>query len=212
MTLTNFSLVPAPVAVLAFLAAGALTVSLLSAAAISALAGRSGLARRFGLAGAALSTLYALLLFALGAATPARTVPRGGEKFFCGVDCHIGYSLTGFTESAESSGRRAVVTLRARFDETTISPRRGNGPLRPDLLAAALVDARGRRFAADPAGTDALLAPLRPGESYVAELVFHVPSDAGGLRLSLVGSEDVSRLLLGHERAPLAGETFLALR
>jgi hypothetical protein len=139
-------------------------------------------------------------------------VPRGGEKFFCGVDCHIGYSLTGFTESAEGSSRRVVVALKARFDETTISPRRGNGPLKPDPLAAALVDARERRFAADPAGLAALLAPLRPGESYAADLVFHVPSDAAGLRLSLVGSEGLTRLLLGNERAPLAGETILALR
>ena len=211
MTYTNFFLVPAPLSVLAFFGTGALTAALLAAAAITALAGRSGPARKLGIAGAALPALYALVLCAVGAATPGRTVPRGGEKFFCGVDCHIGYAITGLAESAENGRRRIVVTLRARFDETTISPARGNGPLRPDTLAAALVDSRGRRFAAE-GGADALLAPLRPGESYAVDLVFRVPSDAGGLRLSLVGAEDVTRLLIGHERAFLAGETQLALR
>jgi hypothetical protein len=209
---TNFSFLPAPLSVLAFLGTGVLTAALLAAAAVFALAGRAALARRLLLGSAALPAAYAAALVALGAATRERTVPRGGEKFFCGVDCHIGYSVTDFSESPQNANRRVVVTLRSRFDETTISSRRGNGPLTPDPLAAALVDSRRRRFAAEPAGTAVLLAPLRPGESYGTDLVFHVPFDAEGLRLSLVASERITRLLLGHERAPRAGETLLALR
>jgi hypothetical protein len=211
MTLTNFTLVPAPVAVLALLGAAAATLSLLAATAVSALAGRAGLARRLGFAAAAIPTLYALLLLVLGAATPTRVVPRGAEKFFCEIDCHVGYAVTGVRETAERSGTRVVVTLRSRFDETTISPRRGNAPLTPNPRAVSLVDAGGRRFSAEPAGVAALLASLRPGESYATDLVFHVPDGARGLRLSLVESEGPLRLLLGHERALLAGETLLAL-
>lgn len=212
MPVTNFPLIPAPVAVLALLGAGGLTVALLATAAVCALAGRPVLARRLGAAGVALPAAYALLLAALGAATRARTVPFGGEKFFCEVDCHVGYSVAAFVETAEGDGCRAVVTLRSRFDETTISPRRGTGPLTPNPRSAALVDARGRRFAAEPAGVAALAAALRPGESYATDLIFRVPEGAGSLRLSLVEAEGLVRLLLGHESAPFAGETLLALR
>jgi hypothetical protein len=212
MTFTNFTLVPPPVSVLALLAAGGLTTGLLAAAAISALAGRSATARGLGGASAALPASYALLLFGLGATTPARVVPRGGEKFFCEIDCHVGYSVTDVKEGPEAGGRRVVVSLRSRFDENTISPRRGNAPLTPNPRAVALVDSLGRHTAAEPAGVSALLAPLRPGESYTTPLVFHVPDGAEGLRLSLVESEGPLRLLLGHERAPLAGETVLALK
>ena len=211
MTFSNFTLVPAPVAVLALLGTAASTVALLAAAAFSGLAGRTGSAKHLGLAGTALPAFYALLLVGLGAATPARVVPRGGEKFFCEIDCHVGYSVTDVKESAETGTRRLAVTVRSRFDEKTISPRRGNGPLTPNPRAAALVDAAGRRFGAAPAGVAALLAPLRPGESYATTLAFEVPGDTEGLRLSLVESEGPVRLLLGHERAPLAGETRLAL-
>ncbi len=209
---TNFSFLPPPLAVLAFLGTGFLTAALLAAAAIFALAGRAPLARRLLLGSTVLPAAYAAALFGLGTAARERTVPRGGEKFFCEIDCHVGYSVAAFVESAESGGRRAVVTLRSRFDETTISPRRGNESLVPNPRSAALVDARGRRFVAEPAGVAALKAALRPGESYATDLVFRIPEDAGEVRLSLVEADNLVRLLLGHERAPLAGETLLALR
>lgn len=209
---TNFTLVPAPAAALALLGAAALSVALLAAAAISALARRFGLARRLGFAGAAPPALYALFLFGIGAATPTRVVPRGGEKFFCEADCHVGYSVVDVRESQEGGGRRTIVTLRSRFDEKTIAPWRGNGPLTPNPRAVALVDSGGRRSAAEPAGVAALLVPLRPGESYTTELVFPAPLDAGGLHLSLVEAEAFFRCLLGHETVPFAGETLLALK
>lgn len=211
MTFTNFHLVPPPVSVLALLAAGGLTAALLAGAAVSALAGRSGLARRLGFAGAALPALYALLLSGLGAATPARTVPRGGEKFFCEVDCHVGYTVLSFKDAVDGVGRRVVVRLRTRFDEKTISPRRGNSPLTPNPRTAELVDAKGRRFAAEATGVGALMQALTPGAAYETDLVFQVPDGAEGVRLSLVESDVPVHLLLGHERAPFAGETFLAL-
>ncbi|MGA7990913.1 MAG: hypothetical protein WCC53_05725 [Thermoanaerobaculia bacterium] len=212
MTFTNFTFLPAQLSVLAFLGAGALTAALLASAAIAALARRAALARTLGLGGAALPASYVLVLLAAGAATPARTVPRGAEKFFCEADCHVGYSVVDVREALGSGGRRVIVTLRSHFDEKTTAPWRGNGPLTPNPRSAALVDALGRRFAAEPAGVRALEPPLRPGESYATDLVFHVPAGAESLRLSLVESEAFFRLLLGHERAPFAGETSLALR
>ncbi|HEY3348863.1 MAG TPA: hypothetical protein VGM13_03755 [Thermoanaerobaculia bacterium] len=85
MAFTNFTLVPAPAAVLALLGTAAATVALLAAAAVSGLAGRPALVRATSLAAVALSSFYALLLVGLGAATPARVVPRGAEKFFCEI-------------------------------------------------------------------------------------------------------------------------------
>jgi hypothetical protein len=209
---TNFSFLPAPLSVLAFLGTGLSTAALLAAAAVLALAGRAPLARRLLLGSGALPLAYGAALIAFGAATREQTVPRGGEKFFCEIDCHVGYSVAAFVETAGGDGRRAVVTLRSRFDETTISPQRGNGLLTPNPRSAALVDARGRRFAAEPSGAAALRAALRPGESYATDLVFRIPEGAGDQRLSLVEADNLVRLLLGHERAPLAGETLLALR
>lgn len=209
---TNFSFLPAPLSVLAFLGTGFVTAALLAAAAVVALAGRAPLARRLLLGSAVAPAAYGAVLLALGAATRERMVPRGGEKFFCELDCHVGYSVADFVETTDRDGRRAVVTLRSRFDETTISPRRGNGPLTPNTRSAALVDSRGRRFAAEPSGVVALAAALKPGESRATDLVFRVPEGAGDLRLSLVEADNLVRLLLGHERAPFAGETLLALR
>jgi len=212
LSYTNFPLLPAPLSVLAFLGAGAGTAALLAAAAVLALAGRGGLARRAAAGGLLLPVCYGAVLAALGAATRERIVPRGAEKFFCEIDCHVGNGVAGIATAEEGSVRRVTVTVRSRFDERTISPRRGNGPLTPNPRIAALVDARGRRFPAGSAGVAALGAPLRPGESYVTELVFVVPADAADLRLSLVEAEPLVRILPGHERAPLAGETLLGLR
>lgn len=212
MPYTNFSSLAPPLSVVVFLGAGLLTAALLSAAAVFALAGRPAPARRLLLGSGVLPSAYVAALVGLGAATRGQTVPRGGEKFFCEIDCHVGYSIAGFVEMADGGGRRAVVTLRSRFDETTISPRRGSGSLTPNQRSAALVDARGRRFVAEPAGVAALTAALKPGESYATDLVFRVPEGAGDLRLSLVEADGLVRLLLGHERAPFASETLLALR
>jgi hypothetical protein len=212
MPYTNFSFLPAPLSVLAFLGAGLLTAAFLAAAAVAALAGRGPFARRLLLGSAVLPPAYGVVLIALGAATRERTVPRGNEKFFCEIDCHVGYSVLSFIEKGDGGGRRAVVTLRSRFDETTISPRRGNGSLTPNPRSAALVDAQGRRFVAERAGLVALRSPLKPRESYATDVVFHIPEGAGDLRLSLVEADGLVRLLLGHERAPFAGETLLALR
>lgn len=212
MPFTNFHFVPAPLAVLALLGAGSATAVLLAVAAVFALAGRASLARRLFFCGAVLPAAYAVLLLALGAAQRERTVPAGSEKYFCEVDCHVANAVQSAREEAGADGRRIVVSLRTRFDETTISPERGNSSLTPNPRRAELVDHRGRRYPAEPAGLAGLATPLRPGESYVTDLVFGVPPYARDLRLSLVESDWPTRLLLGHENGPLGGETLFALR
>jgi hypothetical protein len=209
---TNFRLVPAPLAILAVLATGFATVFLLAAAAVLALAGRAPLARRLFLLGVGCPAAYAVLLLALGVARRERTLPVGQEKHFCEVDCHIANAVVSAREEEGTSGRRIVVALLTRFDEATISPWRPNSPLAPNPRRAELVDRNGARYPAEAAGLARLAAPLRPGESYITDLVFAVPPGARDLRLSLVEAEWPSRLLLGHEIGPLGGETSFALR
>lgn len=74
----NFSFLPAPLSVLAFLGTGLSTAALLAAAAVLAFAGRAPLARRLLLGSGALPVAYGAALIALGAATREQTVPRGG--------------------------------------------------------------------------------------------------------------------------------------
>jgi hypothetical protein len=100
------------------------------------------------------------------------------------------------------------VTVKVRFDETTISPRRGMGPLMPNSRYVALVDDRGRRF---EASTDGLRRQLVPGESFTTDLVFDVAPDAHDLRLVLRNDDPETRLVIGHENSFLHGKTTFRL-
>ena len=131
--------------------------------------------------------------------------------------------------AAEVGGVRArgtyyVVTLKTRFDETTISPRRGDGPLQPSPREISLVDESGRAI---PIATEAQRAlevtslagkvldtPLRPGESYLTRLVFDVHAAAVNLRMFVVSPSSPSwlgALIIGEENSVLHKKTFLAL-
>jgi len=44
---------------------------------------------------------------------------------------------------------------------------------------------------------------LRPGESYITELVFDVPKSARGLRLLLIEDDPETRFVIGHENSLL---------
>jgi len=210
---TNFWLVPAPLSVLAFLAAVAATGLLLAAAAVMGLLGRLRPAGWLLGAGLGVPVLYATALLLVGFATPERTVPVGRGKAMCEIDCHLVYSVTGTGLEATAEGRSLrVVHLLTRFDETTIAPWRGSSSLSPNPRQVELIDVRGRCFAAITADwKKALAAPLRPGESYETALSFEVPADAVGLRLLVTESDWPTRLLFGHENAPLAGKAGLSL-
>jgi hypothetical protein len=148
--------------------------------------------------------LYVAVVLIAGWASRDRVLALGQEKHICEVDCHLAYSVMG----AETRGTHCTVTVKVRFDETTISPRRGMGPLMPNSRYVALVDDRGRRF---EASTDGLRRQLVPGESFTTDLVFDVAPDARDLRLVLRNDDPETRLVIGHENSFLHGKTTFRL-
>ena len=211
LAVTNFWLVPAPLSVLAFVAAGGVTGLLLAAAAVAGLAGKGRLASRLAGGGVAVPVLYGTALLLVGLSTRERTLPAGSGKYLCELDCHLVYSVAG-ADLAPGSRTRRVLRPVTRFDERTVAPWRGNAPLTRWPGRIELIDRRGRRFPPVTAAWEtAVGAPLRPGESHETAIAFDVPEDAGALRLLVGASEWPSRLLIGCEEAPLAGRLLLTV-
>src|SRR5271155_3455571 len=84
---------PAPLAVMAFLAAAAGLFLALASAAIAWFARKPKLARPFLLAVFAGAAPYAGLLFVFSLASRPHLLTRTQEKYFCEIDCHLAYSL-----------------------------------------------------------------------------------------------------------------------
>ena len=134
---TNMNLIPgldpelishaSPLAVLgtAFLAGGAALV-----AGVGMLKGKRPLAAAAAAVGTGVLVAYFLALLGFSLASRERTLARGEEKYFCGPDCHLAYSVAGVRvlpldpkgREVSAGGRRLEVTIRVRFDETTIAP------------------------------------------------------------------------------------------
>lgn len=206
----NFQLVPAPVAVLAFLALGLGDVVALGSAVVLRALGRRRLAALALLGSAAATAVYLVVLVGLSALSREQVAEPGEEKYFCEVDCHLAYSVVG----VQSAGSRRIVTLRVRFDENTIASCRSRDvPLTPNRRRVRVVDANGRIHA--PAATTtrdlSLARPLRPGDSYLTRLVFELPASARDARLLITEANPATRLLLGHENSFLHRKTFLAV-
>jgi hypothetical protein len=155
-----------------------------------------------------------------------RTVARGDEKFYCGMDCHIAYSVQGVERTKTigdtvANGEFYVVTVRSHFDERTIAPWRGDSPLNPDPPALTLVDASGHSYQVSEAGQKAwdiahpqqhsLSDGLRPGESYQTTWVFDAPADAASVRLFAGWNGFPSYVLIGDEASPKHAKTYFAL-
>ena len=192
---------------------------------------RSRLIAKVG-AGAALVILagYALLLCGVSLASSEKILPVGGWKYFCELDCHIGYSVSGVQTTAalgpevqptSAQGRFVIVRMKVWFDEHTISPTRGDGPLTPNARRVVLVDSSGRTYARSSEG-EAQLArangeemtlrrPLRPGQSFEKNLVFDVPRPASGLRLLITEDDPETRLIIGHENSLFHKKIYLSL-
>jgi hypothetical protein len=220
----------APIVVLLFLGA-------VLFAALSVLVLFYGAARRskfYALVGAtaAISVVagYALLLCGVSLASSEKDLPPGGWKYFCEIDCHLAYSITGAHTAAvigpemqqtSAHGQFVIVRLKTWFDEHSISPRRGDGALAPNPRRVVLVDEAGRTFARSQEGEAALLLQgssstpltesLRPGESYTTYLVFDIPKDARGSRLWIAEDDPESRLVIGHENSFLHKKIYLSL-
>lgn len=205
------------------------TVLLLAAATAvtgwAALTGRRQVASRAARGGAGLVALYALLLLGAGLVSHDTGLASGEEKYFCEIDCHLAYQVTGVRlvgGVAGATGRVWAVDLRTRFDETTISPRRGReAPLWPSPRHVALRDSAGGTHEAMP-GVEEWLArqgirstplseQLRPGEAYTTTMLFDLPAGVAPARLVVEDAEWVSALLIGSERSPWHGKTLLPL-
>lgn len=220
----------APVGVLGFLGA-CLVLLVLGLVALHAL-----VVRRFGRARAALAAMACVLAVYFGLtlvfslASAGRVLARGEEKYFCEVDCHLAYSVVDVTRTkaigegpgaASARGDFYVVTVRTRFDETTISPQRGDAPLHPNPRSLTARDERGRVYPVSDEGERALAhfggtgtpldTPLRPGESYTTRLVFDLPADARSPTLLINESDLPTRFIIGHENSLLHKKTEFSL-
>jgi hypothetical protein len=164
--------------------------------------------------------IYAGTLLTYSLTSREKVLEPGQEKYLCEIDCHLAYSVANVStgrvlgsggEQSTASGVFYIVTVRTRFDENTISPRRGNSPLWPNPREVVLADRRGRVYLPSRNGSRALASegkagipldhPLRPGESYSTSLVFDLPQDVEGPRLLISENLFVTRFLLGHENS-----------
>jgi hypothetical protein len=170
---------------------------------------------------------YLLLLSGISLASSEQTLPPDGWKYFCEIDCHIAYSLVSVQTAATlgpelqqtaAHGKFLVLHLKTWFDERTISAHRGNGPLTPNRRSVVLVNDTGRRYEPSLEGqfalartgdlSTAMTQALRPGESYITDLVFDVPSNARGLRLLITEDDPETRFVIGHENSLLHKKIF----
>lgn len=158
--------------------------------------------------------LAAILIFSF--ASHETVLARGQEKHFCELDCHLAYSVVNTRQTktlADSPGQSTargvytVVTIKTRFDETTIAPWRGNGLLYPNSRVLMLLDERGNRYAPAAQSGTPMTSPLRPGESYTTEVGFDLPADVKSATLLINEGEWETRFVIGHENSPLHKKT-----
>ena len=220
---TNVNLA-APVGVLAFLGTGLLILVAALTLVGSLVARKFRFAKVVLIAMLVITGIYAGAMLAFSLAGREKVLARGAEKHFCEIDCHLAYSITNVRQTktlgtaanqSTAQGVYTIVTLKTRFDETTIAPWRGNGLLYPNSRVLTLVDERGNQHAptALPAldasqttGTP-LTAPLRPGESYTTEIVFDLPVDVKSATLLINEGDFVTHFIIGHENSFLHGKT-----
>src|SRR6266852_3314889 len=221
---TNVNLA-APAGVLAFLGTGLLILVAALTLVGSLVARKFRFAKFVLIAMLVIAGIYVGAMLAFSLAGREKVLARGAEKHFCEIDCHLAYSITNVRQtktlgtSADQStaqGVYTIVTLKTRFDETTIAPWRGNGLLYPNSRVLTLVDERGNKHApadaalpalATPASSTPLTAPLRPGESYTTEIVFDLPADVKNATLLINEGNFVTHFIIGHENSFLHGKT-----
>ena len=102
---------------------------------------------------------YAALVALFSPTSLDRTASRGDEKY-CGLDCHIAYSVgnverTKTIGDSSASGEFYVIAVRSHFDKRTIGPRRGDRPLCPDPPTLTLNDGSGHSYPVSSAGQQA---------------------------------------------------------
>ena len=218
---TNVNLA-APLGALALVGTGFLLM-LLALAFVYTLAKRKSRANKLVLAAAVLLVgVYVGVLLVFSFTSSEQALARGQEKHFCELDCHLAYSIVGVTDaktigSANAKGTFRSITIKTRFDENTISPRRGNGLLYPNSRVVMLVDDQGRKYEPDPtaqhvlqstnASGSPMTTPLRPAEAYTTTIAFDLPVDAHNPTLIIHEGEWLTHFVIGHENSPLHKQT-----
>ena len=208
---TNVNLA-APIGVLAFLGTGLLMLVAALALVGSLVARKFRFAKFVLIALLAIAGIYVGAMLAFSLAGREKVLARGEEKHFCEIDCHLAYSIANVRQTKTlgdvpnqetAKGLYTVVTIKTRFDETTIAPWRGNGLLYPNSRVLTLFDERGNKYATAAQSGTPLTAPLRPGESYTTELVFDLPPDVKPTILLINEGEWETHFVIGHENSPL---------
>ena len=204
---------PAPFAVVGFLAACCGVFLALGAVLIFSFARKPKFARIAATTVGSGAILYLALLFGFSVSSHEVDLARGQEKYFCEIDCHLAYSIVDVKALPQSDSNHYLLTLRTRFDETTISSHRlRDASLTPSPRQLQLIDASGHQYNPVSVAGTSLMTPLIPGQSYTTELEFHIPKDARGLRLLLNTSPGwPDHLVIGDENSWLHKKTFFAL-
>jgi hypothetical protein len=204
---------PAPIAALGFLAACCGALLSLCALAMAAFVRKRQIAQLTLLIAASGAFVYFGLLFGFSLGSRDRLLTQGQEKYFCEIDCHLAYSVLQVKTEPSIALTRHVVTLRTRFDETTISSHRPKyAPLVPSPRTVQLIDSYGATYSPDSAAGSPLSAPLIPGQSYTTELTFQIPSGARDLRLLVTTTPQwPDSVVIGDENSWLHKKTYFAL-
>ena len=222
---TNVNLA-APVGVLAFLGTGLLILVAALGLVGSLVARKFRFAKFVLIAMLVIPGLYLGAMLAFSLAGREKVLARGEEKHFCEIDCHLASSIANMRQTktlgdapnqSTAQGIYTIVTIKTRFDETTIAPWRGDALLYPNSRNLTLVDERGSKHSPSDVAKQALVAsqtsgtpltaPLRPGESYTTEIVFDLPADVKNATLLINEGEFVTHFIIGHENSFLHGKT-----
>jgi len=204
---------PAPISALAFLGTLAMLMILVALAIGFGFYGRrKALKAVLAMTGLVVVSYTAMLLL-FSAASLRVVVPRGQEKYFCEIDCHLAYSVvaTRFEPTQDGAGRY-IVELQTRFDPNTISETRGNALLTPSPRAVSLLDELGHEHRANAIQGSPLVTPLRPGESYRTTVVFDLSSAPQRPLLWLHSPASAPEtFMIGNELSPLHRRVYLQL-
>jgi len=154
--------------------------------------------------------LATMLIFSL--ASHETVLARGQEKHFCELDCHLAYSIVNTAQAktfgnTPARGEFTVITVKTRFDETTIAPWRGNGLLHPNGRALQIIDEQGNRYSPVSQTGTIITTALRPGESYTTDVAFDLPANAKGTSLLINEAAWETRFVIGHENSLLHKKT-----
>ncbi|MFN2578024.1 MAG: hypothetical protein ABR607_10085 [Pyrinomonadaceae bacterium] len=163
-----------------------------------------------------ITAIYLGVMLVFSFASQEKLLAKGEEKHFCELDCHLAYSVAKTAQSKSfgngsnqltARGQFVVITIKTRFDETTIASQRGDGELYPNGRAITLTDERGNRYAPVAQAGTSITTPLRPAEFYTTDVLFDLPADAKPTTLLMHEDAWETRLVIGHENSLLHKKT-----